>query len=80
MDCAKQFTLAAYAATLYVDNGPAYQHHQLGRMAARLGLQLVYATPYHPQGKGKIERFYGHVKTSFYPDAKRAGPRNTGSS
>lgn len=60
-------------STLYVDNGPAYHHQQLDRMAARLGIQVVFATPYHPQGKGKIERFFGHVKQSFYPDARRAG-------
>jgi hypothetical protein len=56
----------------FVDNGAAYQHHQLERMAARLGIQVVFATPYHPQGKGKVERFFGHVKTSFYPEARRA--------
>lgn len=60
-------------STFFVDNGSAYQHHQLERMAARLGMQVVYATPYHPQGKGKIERFFGHVKGSFYPEARRAG-------
>lgn len=59
-------------SAFFVDNGPAYQHHQLERMAARLGFQLLSATPYHPQGKGKIERFFGHVKTSFYPEARRA--------
>lgn len=59
-------------STLFVDNGPAYQHRQLERMAARLGIQVVFATPYHPQGKGKIERFFGHVKESFYPEARRA--------
>jgi putative transposase len=60
-------------STLFVDNGSAYQHHQLERMAARLGTRVVFATPYHPQGKGKIERFFGHVKGSFYPEARRAG-------
>lgn len=59
-------------STFFVDNGSAYQHHQLQRMAAGLGIQVVFATPYHPQGKGKIERFWGHVKQSFYPEARRA--------
>ncbi len=65
-------------STLFVDNGSAYQHHQLERMAARLGIQVVFATPYHPQGKGKIERFLGHVKGSFYPEARRANIQNLG--
>ena len=57
----------------YVDNGAVYQAKQMQRMAARVGTQMVYATPYHPQGKGKIERFFGHVQTAFYPEAERAG-------
>lgn len=59
-------------STFFVDNGSAYQHHQLQRMAARLSIQVVFATPYHPQGKGKVERFFRHVKESFYPEARRA--------
>jgi putative transposase len=56
----------------YWDNGPAYQSKQIQLMAARLGIRVVFATPYRPQGKGKIERWFGHVKSSFYPDAHRA--------
>ena len=58
---------------VYVDNGAVYQARQMQRVAARIGTQLVYATPYHPQGKGKVERFFGHVQTAFYPEAQRAG-------
>jgi putative transposase len=56
----------------YWDNGPAYQSHQVSLMAARLGIQVVFATPYHPQGKGKVERFFRTVQESFYPEARRA--------
>jgi transposase InsO family protein len=58
---------------VYVDNGAVYQARQMQRMAARLGTHLVYATPYHPQGKGKIERFFLDVQTAFFPEAERAG-------
>lgn len=58
---------------IYVDNGAVYQARQMQRVAARLGTQLVFATPYHPQGKGKVERFFGHVQNAFYPEAERAG-------
>ena len=44
--------MGGLCSMLFVDNGPAYQHRQLDRMAARLGIQVVFATPYHPQGKG----------------------------
>lgn len=68
----KAVTAGGLCSVLFVDNGSAYQHHQLQRMAGRLGIQVVYGTPYHPQGKGKVERFNGHVKSSFYPEARHA--------
>lgn len=57
----------------YWDNGAVYQALQIKRMAARLGIHIVFATPYHPQGKGKVERFFRTVQESFYPEAERAG-------
>ncbi|MHB1938979.1 MAG: transposase [Acidobacteriaceae bacterium] len=56
----------------YFDNGGSYQHKQMKLMAARLGVQIVFATPYAPEGKGKIERFFKTVKDSLYPEALRA--------
>ena len=56
----------------YWDNGPAYQSHQVKLMAARLPSKVIFATPYHPEGKGKVERFFRTVKESFYPEARRA--------
>lgn len=73
MDCFRKAVIASGTCSIaYWDNGPAYQSRQVAYMAARLGIQVVFATPYHPQGKGKVERFFGHVKTSFYPEARRA--------
>lgn len=68
----KAINAGGVCSTLFVDNGSAYRHGQLQRTAARLGMHIIFATPYHPQGKGKIERFFGHVKQSFYPEARRA--------
>ncbi|MBC7544689.1 MAG: Mu transposase C-terminal domain-containing protein [Candidatus Sericytochromatia bacterium] len=45
---------------------------QLRRMAARLQIQIVFATPYSPEGKGKIERYFGTVKGIFFPEAQAA--------
>ena len=56
-----------------MDNGKVYHSRSLQLVAARLGSQLVFATPYAPEGKGKIERWFGTVKKSFYPEAERAG-------
>ena len=73
-DCFRKAILkGGLPEVVYVDNGAVYQARQMQRVAARLGTQLVYATPYHPQGKGKVERFFGHVQTAFYPEAERAG-------
>ncbi len=50
---------------LYVDNGSAYKSKQLQFTAASLGIALIHAKPYSPQGKGKIERFFKTVRTEF---------------
>lgn len=34
-------------------------------MAARLGVQLPHTPPYRPQGRGKLERLFGTVRTQF---------------
>ncbi len=43
---------------LYVDNGANYRSHQFAVICAKLGVALIHARPYQPQGKGKIERFF----------------------
>jgi transposase InsO family protein len=50
---------------LYTDNGPAFRSHHLEFITASLGIALVHARPYKPQGKGKIERFFRTVRSDF---------------
>jgi putative transposase len=50
---------------LYVDNGPAFRSLHLEHIAASLGIALIHARPYKPQGKGKIERFFRTVREDF---------------
>lgn len=45
----------------------AFRSRQLEYTCAALGIALVHARPYQPQGKGKIERFFKNVRTSFLP-------------
>jgi transposase InsO family protein len=47
---------------LYVDNGPAFRSHLLAHATASLGIALIHSTPYKPQGRGKIERFFLTVR------------------
>lgn len=54
---------------LYVDNGSAFRSHHLESVAASLGIALIHATPYSPQGKGKIERFFRTVRSAFLSTA-----------
>ena len=44
------------AVRLYVDNGANYRSHHLALICAKLGIALIHARPYQPQGKGKQER------------------------
>lgn len=50
---------------LYVDNGAAYRSHHLAIVCAKLGVTLIHARPYQPQGKGKQERFFRTVRMQF---------------
>jgi len=55
---------------LYVDNGSAFRSRQLEYTTAALGIALIHAKPYMPQGKGKIERFFKSVRTRFLSSFK----------
>lgn len=50
---------------LYVDNGPAFRSHLLSNATASLGIALIHSTPYQPQGRGKIERFFRTLRMQF---------------
>jgi putative transposase len=52
---------------LYVDNGSAYRSRQLEIICAKLGITLIHARAYQPQGKGKIERWFRTVRTQLLP-------------
>jgi putative transposase len=73
-DCLRKAILhGGVPEIVYVDNGKVYHSRQLQLVAARLTTQLVFATPYCPEGKGKVERWFRTVKDAFYPEAERAG-------
>jgi putative transposase len=50
---------------IYTDNGSAFRSHHLEHVTASLGIALIHARPYKPQGKGKIERFFRTVRSDF---------------
>lgn len=58
---------------VYWDNGAVYHSRQIQMVAARLRTEVIFSTPYAPEGKGKIERWFRTVKEAFYPEARNAG-------
>jgi hypothetical protein len=52
---------------LYCDNGATFRTHHLQVICATLDIVLVHSRPHHPRGRGKIERFFRHVRSAFLP-------------
>ena len=53
----------------YTDNGSAFRTLHLQTIAARLGFSLPHTPAYRPQGRGKIERFFGTLRRQFLDGA-----------
>ena len=71
LDCLKKALLKrGLPARLYCDNGVIYTSRQFSRIVAELGIHHISARPYSPEGKGKIERFWRTVDSSFLPELK----------
>lgn len=57
---------------LYLDNGSPWgggvpgQWTGLGVWLLKLGIQVIHGRPYHPQGRGKIERFHRSLKAEVF--------------
>lgn len=52
-------------AAVYVDQGLIFQSHLFSYACAELGIQHISASPYHAQGKGKIERYWRSLEEAF---------------
>lgn len=52
------------------DNGPNYRSRVLRTACAHLGIHLVYAAPYHPTSKARLERFFLNVRLRLQPMLK----------
>ena len=58
---------------LYLDNGAPFSNANLDRTCAVLGIHLVHSRPGQPQGRGKVERVFRHVRERFLLEAEQAG-------
>lgn len=54
---------------LYVDNGAVYRSDILKLACAKLGIKLSHSKPGRPEGRGKLERFFQFVDSSFKVEA-----------
>ena len=55
---------------LYVDNGADYKSKEMTAdyplsLCNQLGIRHIFATPYHPEAKGAVERFFGIYEDRF---------------
>lgn len=52
---------------LYTDHGSDFTSRHLEQVAADLRVELVFSTVGRPQGRGKIERFFGTINSELLP-------------
>ena len=50
---------------VYTDNGKIYRSQQFEYICASIGCTLLHSQPFEPQGRGKIERYFGTVRMRF---------------
>jgi putative transposase len=55
-----------------VDNGQVFHAVQFGAACASLNIKKLHSQPYQPEGRGKIERFFGTVRDQFLPEVEAA--------
>ena len=53
---------------LYVDHGSDFTSAHLDQVAASLGFRIIYSAVARPQGRGKIERFFGTLNQELLPE------------
>jgi putative transposase len=75
-DCFRK-ALLKYGApdSVYFDNGKQYRTTWMKRACAKMGIRLLYAKPYNPEGKGKQER-YNQTVDSFLREASINKPKD----
>lgn len=61
---------------IYVDNGSQFKSrgermNNFELFCQAYGIKVIYSSPYRPQGKGKIERFFDTVEKQFIAEVKQ---------
>jgi transposase InsO family protein len=76
-DCFKRAILRhGLPLAVYVDQGKVYTSKHFDTICASLGIQRILGTPYYPEGRGKIERFFQFVQSDFLPELVHSSVAN----
>jgi transposase InsO family protein len=59
---------------VYFDNGKQFRNNWMGRTCSKLGIRLLFAKPFSPESKGKVERLNG-VIASFLNEVALERPK-----
>lgn len=62
-----QWAMCGIPDVLYVDHGTDFTSSHVARSAIDLYIRIVHSAVARPQGRGKIERFYGTINTELLP-------------
>jgi len=74
-DCFRQAVQKYGAPTaVFFDNGSQYRTKWMRRACAKMGVRLLYARPYAPESKGKVERF-NRMVDAFLAEAALEKPQ-----
>jgi len=74
-DCFRKAILkCGLPSRVFFDNGTQYKTHWMKRACAVMEIKLIYAAPYSPESKGKIERFNRTVG-AFFQEATLCKPQ-----
>jgi transposase InsO family protein len=72
-DCLKRAILRyGRPLAVYVDQAKIFKAKQFDTLCAILGIQRILGTPYYPEGRGKIERFFQFVQSDFLPELPKS--------
>jgi putative transposase len=59
------WTIFGIPEVLYTDNGSDFTSKHLEQVAADIKMRLIFSTPGHPRGRGRVERFFATVNQMF---------------
>jgi len=59
---------------ILVDNGKVYSGHSFTLACSQLGIHKIHSAPYHPQSKGKVEKFFQFLRRNFLNEIENLPP------